>query len=143
MALADALAPEGVGLSLRENGPGVDPVQGKQAGVPAGGDDRRFSGGPGGGVHIGEVLRDAGVGVKAVHHVEQGGQPGGLLRQVGGAAAAEDHHIDGVNQFFRLIHGVNGYVWGADLDTLGSAAGQDGGQLHIRVLTGGGLHAFS
>ena len=141
MALAHALAPKSIGLALRQHGAGVHPVQGEEARVPAGGDERQGAARFGGGVHRGKVLGDAGVGVEAVHHVEQTGQRGGLLGQVGGAAAAQDHHVDLVFHLAGLVGGKHGHTGGHRLDRGRVAPGENSGQLHIRVLSNGVFHA--
>ena len=52
-------------------------------------------------IHIIKMLRDSGMGVKAVYYVEQLRILRGLLRQVGRTAAAQDHYVDLI---FPLLH---------------------------------------
>ena len=94
MALADAPAPEGIVLPLGEDDGLVQPGQGEKARVPAHGDKAQVAPLPGCRIHRGEVLRDAGMGIKGVHHIEELREAGSLLRQVRGAAAADEEHID-------------------------------------------------
>ena len=139
MALADPLAPEGVVRALGQDGPGIQPVEGEQARVPAAGDHRHLAAGLGAVVHGGEVLGNAGVGVKAVNHMEVPGILRGLHRQVGGAAAAEDEHIHLVLVLQRLAGGVDRNPFGQDGDGFRVPAGEYRGQNHVRVLTNGAL----
>ena len=93
MALAHAWAPEGVPRAVGQDGGPQKAHQGKQARVPAGADDGRRLPRLGCRVHVGKVLRDAGVGVEGVHHAVPPGKLRGLNGQVRGAAAAQQQHV--------------------------------------------------
>ena len=67
---------------------------------------------------MGEMLGNLRVGVEAVHHIEELCVLGRLHREIRGAAAAEDHHVQPVRPLESLIHM-------ADLGRLGE-------NLHIR-----------
>ena len=57
-----------------------------------------------GGVHRGKVRGDLGVGIKAVDDVEVFDHFGGLYGQVGGGAAAKDHHVDLILPLGSFVH---------------------------------------
>ena len=80
------------------------------------------------------------MGVKAVDHVEQGRVFGGLLGQVGRAAAAKHQHVDLVLHAFCRIHMQHLCARVRDPEGLRVAAGEHRFQLHIRILANRGLH---
>ena len=143
MALADTPAPEGIVGPLGEHGLAQQAGQREEAGVPAHRNHRHLAPGLGGALHRGKVLGDAGVGVKAIYHVVEGGQFGGLLRQVGGAAAAENHHVN----FFppgiplRLACPAHRDARCERREGGRVPPGEDGGQGGVGVLPDGVLHA--
>ena len=98
---------------------------------------------PGRRVHSLEMLRDIGVRVKAVHHVEVPGEPGRLHRQVGGAAAAEDHHVDLVLHSHSRLHRQHLHAGSENLHARRIAPGKHRRQLHVRIVLHRALHAFS
>lgn len=71
MSLADALPPERIILSLREDGIGIHPAQREHPRIPAYGDDPHLTALFRGRIHIGKMLRDSCVGVKTVHHMKK------------------------------------------------------------------------
>ena len=141
MALAHALAPEGVVLALGQNGRGIETVDGEQAGVPAQGDHGHVAALLGGGVHGGEVGRDVGMGVKAVDDVELLGQGRGHGGQVCGGAAAENQNVHLVLPAEDVVQRRHGDAGGADGQGSRVAAGEHHSQFHVRVLGDGALHA--
>ena len=70
MPLADALPPEGIILSLRKDGVGIQTVQRKHSRIPAAGYDSHFSALFRFRVHSGEMLRYLRMGIKTVYHME-------------------------------------------------------------------------
>ena len=134
VALADALAPERVVLTVRQDRIAVDAREREQARVPADRDDaevaallRRL-------VDVGEVLRDARMRVKAVDDVEVLRVLRRLLRQIRRAAAAEDHDIDLVLPRCHILDIDDRHALRPDLDGRGIAAREDCDELHIRIL---------
>lgn len=107
MALADALAPEGVIRAVRQDGLGVQPVQGEESRIPAHRNDGHFSALFRGGIHRREMLGDLRMGVKAVDYMIALCKAGRLLWQIGGAAAAQNHHVNGVFHRVRLLHRID------------------------------------
>ena len=110
VSLADAPAPEGVNLAVRKDRIAVDPRQRKQARIPAAGDQREMAGFLCGAVYVFEVLRDVRVRVKAVDDVEILHIFRRLLRQVSGASAADDEHVDLVAPLRRFRRGDDLHV---------------------------------
>ena len=103
VALAYALAPEGVGFSFRQHAVAQYPQQGEQARIPAHGND-------GGGVvrfgdrfHVGEMFRNAGMSVEAVYRDKMLRQFRSLVDQVRGGTAAQDHDVDFVFIFQHML----------------------------------------
>ena len=140
MALADALAPEGIAFALGQHRRGVRPVQREQARIPAHRDNAQGADGAGGRVHGGKVFGDPGVGIEAVDHREPLGKVRGLCGEVGGAAAAQDQHVDCVFHGLGLFGGQNVCAGGQGMNPGGVTAGKDGGKLHVRVLAHRALH---
>ena len=99
-----------------------------------------MSGFAGRGIHIREMLRNPGMGIKGIDHVEMLCQGGRHFRQVGSTAAADDHHV---NLIFKTVH-VRRRVdrrAGNRLHSRGIPAGKHAGQFHVRVLADRQLHA--
>ncbi len=94
VALAYALAPEGVVLAAGENGVAQHTVEGEETRIPADGDDAHLPCLLRCLIDILKVLGDPGVGVEAVDHIEEGGVLRGHLGKVGRAAAAEDEDVN-------------------------------------------------
>src|SRR5699024_618954 len=70
VSLAYTLAPECIVLSVRKDRVGVQPVQGEHSRIPAHGDDSDLAALFRRCVHIGKMLRDPCMCVKAVDHIE-------------------------------------------------------------------------
>ena len=140
MSLADTPPPEGVILSFGQDHGAVEPHEREQTRGPSAGNQGHMPGFPGGSVHVREVLRDTGVGVKAVHHMEAAGKDRGHLRQVRGAAAAEDEDVDLSGVLVQGVRRVHRRA-GQSMDRGGSTPGKHTGQLRIGVLRHGTLHA--
>ncbi len=102
MALAHALAPEGVIAAAGEDRVGIQSLQREHAGIPAGGNHRYLAALLRGGIHGSKVLGNAGMGVKRIDDVKEPGIGRGLLRQIGGAAAAEHEHVQFVFVLLNL-----------------------------------------
>ena len=141
VALAEALAPEGVGGAFGQQRLADDAVDGEHAGVPAGGDERGLVVGTRRRVDGGEVFGDAGVGVEAVDGVEQCGQLRALLGQVLLGAAAQDQHVDLPGVAGQRVHAVHRHAGGERLQLRGRAAGVDADELHVGAAGDGGLDA--
>ena len=94
VALAYALAPEGVALSLRQHAVAQYPQKGEQARIPAYGDDGgsvicfRYR------VHVCEMLRNAGMSIETVNRDKVLRQFRSLVDQVRGGTAAQYHNVD-------------------------------------------------
>ena len=143
MPLADALAPEGVARAVRKHGVRIHAVEGEQARIPAAGDESRVAGLLRGLVDGGKMLRNPRVRVKAVHHVEQGRAARRLLRQIGGAAAAEDQHVETILPLRQDVRRKHRHIRRKDRHAGRIAPRKDSGQLHIAILPHGALHAAS
>ena len=126
VALADAAAPEGIVLAVRQDAGGIQAVEGEHAGIPAAGDDADFTGLFRGGIYVCKMRRDACMGVKAVDHVEKRCIFGSLLGQVGGAAAADHQYVDLVLHGFRLIRVQHLCACGSNMQVFRCAAGENG-----------------
>ncbi len=110
MALAHALAPEGVGVAARKNGFRKDSVDGEQTGIPAAGNDGGRSGCLRSRIDVREVFRDPCMGIEAVDHIEDGCNFGRLVRKIRSAAAAEDDHIHFILPCCHVAHGYDGHA---------------------------------
>ena len=141
MALAYALAPEGIVLALGQNGRGIETVDREQARVPAQGDHSHMAAGLGGSVHGGEVGRDVGMGVKAVDDMKLLGQGRGHGGQVRGGAAAENQNVHLVLPAEDVVQRCHGDAGGADGQGSRVAAGKYHSQIHVCVLGDGAFHA--
>jgi hypothetical protein len=137
--LAQALAP--VGGAIGQQGLAHQALEGEQARVPAGRDQRRGAPRPGSGIHAVEVLRDARVGVEAVDQAEMRSQLGGLPRQVVLGATAQHQHVDACAMGQQAVHAVHRSAGLQRLQRLGVAAGIDAGQRHVGIAGDGRLHA--
>ena len=140
VSLADAAAPEGVILPVRQDDIRIQPGQREQAGVPARADDRRMGMHKRRPVHVGKVLRHPRVGIEGIHHVEQLRQPGRHFRQVRSAAAADDHRVDHPGILFRFLRRVDRRP-GQRLHRLRIAPRKDAEQFHVRILADRQFHA--
>ena len=141
MALADALAPEGIGLTVRKNGLCVDTVQGKQSRIPTHGNDSHSVSFFAGLVHIGKMLRDSCVGIKAVDNVEVLCQLRCLYRKISCASAAENQHIDLIFVRSRLGDRINLYALCLNLHGFRVSSGKYSHKLCIRILSNGKFYA--
>ena len=81
------------------------------------------------------------MGVKGIDGVEQAGKRGALRGQIGGAAAAEDHHVDGVLHGRGVVDCVGFCARGEQFERRGVPAGEHARQLHVLVLRKRQLHA--
>ena len=143
MSLGNAAAPERVVRALRQDAVGVQAVQREQARVPTAGDERAGTGVTSSRVNVREMRRDVGMRVERVHHVVQRRVLRRLLGQVGGAAAAQDEHVDVLVAGLKVGHGTNGHALGGDAHACGVAARVHRCELHVVVLANGQLNATS
>ena len=141
--LGNTAAPERVVRALRQDAVGVQAVQREQTRVPTAGDERAGTGVASRRVDVREMRRDVGVRVKRVHHVVQRGVLRRLLGQVGGAAAAQDEHVDVLVAGLKVGHGTDGHALGGDAHACGVAARVHRRKLHVIVLANGQLNATS
>ena len=141
MSLAHALAPEGIILAVGQNGVAKQTVQREHAGIPADRDHRDMSALACGFIYVFKMLRDLGVGVKAIHHVKALCKRGRLHGQIGRRSPANDHHVNFISHFHDLVGRHHGNPRGAELDRVGVAARKDRHKLHIAVLRDRALHA--
>ena len=141
MSLADAPAPEGIIGAFRQTGCRDHTVQGEHTGIPAHGNNADLTAFTGCRVDRGKMLRNPGMGIKAVDDIEHLRVFGCLDRQVGRAAAAEDHHIDFIFKGRNLRHVMYAHAFRADLQCFGRPSGEDSLQLHVGILPDGALHA--
>ena len=142
MALAHAAAPEGVVAALGQDHVAEQALQREQAGIPAARDQAHMAAFLRRGIDGGEVLRDVVVGVEAVHDVAEPGVARGLLGQVRRAAAAQDQHVDVVGGArLKLACIANRHALGGDGHRGGVAAREHRGELRVRILADGQLHA--
>ena len=139
--LAQPLAPEGVSRTVGQQGLAIDAVDGEQARIPAGGDQRGGLPGARGRIDGGEVLRHARMGVEAVHDAKTRRQFGRLRRQIVLGAAAQHQHIQLAGVGGQIGHAMHGCAGGQRLEAGRVAAGVDGGQAHVGVVGHGGFHA--
>ena len=140
VALANTLAPERVVLAFREDGLGVHAVQAEHTRIPTDGDHRDLAGSLGSSVNSGEVLRNLGVGVEGVDHVEHGGVLRGEHRQVGSGTATDDEqvHLAFPGFHFRDVQHRNARR--LDLDRSGVTTSENSDEFHIRSLLHGAFH---
>ena len=143
VSLGNAAAPEGVVRTLRQDAVGVQAVQREQARIPTAGDERAGAGVAGRRVDVREVRGDVGMRVERVHHVVQRRVLRRLLGQVGGAAAAQDEHVDVLVAGLKIGHGTNGHALGGDAHACGVATRVHRRQLHVVVLANSQLNATS
>jgi hypothetical protein len=139
--VAHALAPEGVGLAVGQQGLGIDAVDREQARVPAGRDQRRGLAGARRGIDGGKVLGDAGVGVEAVDDAKARRQLGRLLGQIVLGAAAQDQYVELAGVARQRGHAVHRRAGHQGLDAGRVAPGVDAGHAHIGVVRHGGFDA--
>ena len=142
VTLTDTLTPEGIVLTLGQNGRGIQPVQREQAGIPANRDKCHISTCGSSSIHSSEMLGDFCMGVKAVDDIEAFCKLRCHFGQIRGAAAAEDHHIDPVLPVFRLAQSQHRHIRSHDFHRSRIPTGEYRLQLHIRVLTDGAFHAL-
>ena len=143
VSLGHAAAPERVVRALRQDAVGVQAVQREQARVPAAGDERARAGFAGRRVDVREMRGDVGVRVERVYHVVQRRVLRRLLGKVGGAAAAQDEHVDVLVAGFQVGHGTNGHALGGDAHACGVATRVHRRELHVVVLANSKLNATS
>ena len=94
MALAYALAPEGVGFAFRQHAVAQYAQQGEQARIPAYGNNGGSIVGFGYRFHVGKMFRNAGMGVEAVYRYKMLGQLRSLVDKIRGGTTAQDHNVD-------------------------------------------------
>ena len=102
MALRYSTAPEGIVLTVRQDGVAVYAGKGEQARVPAYGNDAYMAVFLGSLIYIGKMLRNPCMGVEAVHHVKEFRIVRRLHRQVSSTAATENHDINFIFPFFHI-----------------------------------------
>ena len=93
VALADALSPEGIILSLRKHTASVKSHKRKHSGIPSAGDKSRLSRRLRSLVNIFEMLSYPCMGVKTVNHIKKFCKFRGLLGEIGCASSTEYHYI--------------------------------------------------
>jgi len=143
VALAHATAPERVVGALRQDAVAHQAVEREQARIPAARDERGLAGARRRGVHGREVGGDVRMRVEAVHDVVERRVVRRLLRQVGGAAAAEDEHVDGLIAALERCGRLHGQAFGGHLHARRVAARIHRHQLNVIVLTNGQLDALA
>ena len=141
MSLADTLAPEGIGLAIGQDRLAKQAIEREHAGIPADRDHSDLAALAGGGIYALKMLGDPCMGVKAIYYVEMLCKHGGLLRQIGGRAAANDHYVDLIRPRGDLVCTYNGNAVGSELQGGGIATGKHRHKLHICILCNGTLRA--
>ena len=143
MALADALAPEGIITAARQDGIGIESVKGEHARIPANGYNSHMTAFLCSLVHCLKMPGDIGVGVKAVYYIEMRCHFRGLSGKVRGASSAKYHHVN------LVLHGQN-ILCPANLGPLSQYAeavrippGEHCFQLHVGIVLNGTLHTPS
>ena len=134
MALAYALAPEGVRRTAGKNCARVNSVEREHAGIPSAGNDADLTCLFRSRIYIREMLRNMSVCVKAVDDIVKGCVLGSLYGQVCRAAAAKDQYI---HRNFLLDQRILAVYFDAgclDRKTRGITACKDTDQLHIRIV---------
>ena len=142
MALADAAAPEGVVLAVRQDDIHIQAGQGEETGIPAGADNRGMRAQQGSLIHIGKVFRHPGMGIKGIHHVEALRQHGGHFRQIRSAAAADDNNVNLTGVVFHVLRGIHRRA-GQGFHRLRIPAGKHAEQLRVRILPDRQFHTPS
>ena len=110
MPLAHAAAPERIISAVGKCCVGVQAGKREEARIPSAADDADGACLAGRGIHVGKMLGDVGVRVKAVHDVEQLGKLGRLLGEVGGTSSAEHHDVNLVCHSRHVIPCIDGGV---------------------------------
>ena len=87
------------------------------------------------------MLRNACVRIKAVDDIEVFDVFRRLLRQVRGAAAAENHDIDFVAPILNILDADDRNILGPDFDACRGAAREDGHELHVVIFLNGAFYA--
>ena len=141
VALAHAAAPEGIGFAARQDGGGVEAVQGEHARIPAAGNETKLARGGCSLVDIGEVLRDVGVGVKGVDHIVEGRILGSHGRKVRGGTAADDEDIQVLLTALENFGALHRHAGGVYFEGGRVPTGVDGRQGHVLISRDGRFHA--
>ena len=128
--LTYARPPEGVIRAVGQDRLPVQAVEGEHARIPAGRDDRKSAVCTAGLIDRRKMRRDFCVCVKTVNNVEILRKLHGLLRQVVGAAAAENHDVKAVAHPGSLFQRINGDVC-AHREALRIAPCKDAGKDNI------------
>jgi len=118
-------------------------VQGKQAGVPANGNQRHVAAGLRRRIHGVEVIGDSGVGIEAVHGGAQTRQPRPLHRQIVLGAATQDQHIDGLAMARDVIHAMCRNARCLQAKRVRIPPREHGDDLHVGILRNRQLDAAS
>ena len=92
-------------------------------------------------VNVGKMLRNAGMGIKAVNYVEILCQLRSLLRQVRSGTAAQHQHINLICMACRLRGSINLDPLSLQLHISRIPAGEHCHQLHVIILTDSSLNA--
>ena len=137
VALADAFAPEGIVLPYGKNGMAIDAGKGKQARVPANGDDPDVICFLTGCINGRKMVRNAGMCIKAIHHVEFLYILRRLFRQVRCTAAADNEDIDLILVSVDIVYGDDGNTGRFDADLCRVTAAEDRDKFHIRTVSKG------
>lgn len=140
MALAYALAPKRIVLSIREDSLSKHTVKGKQARIPADGNDTDFLAPFACFVHPAEMFGNFCVGIEAVNYIKIPRKLRRLLRQVIRAASAENRHVDFIPQFWGFLHRINRHT-GFGPYTFGVSSGKKRNKLHIAALSDSAFYA--
>ncbi len=141
MSLADALSPECIGTSLRQDRLRIQTVQGEHARIPSHGNDAdmpsflcRF-------IHISEILRYPCMSIEAVNGVEIRRNLRTHLRQVRSRTAAKHQHIDLILHRKHIVHMLHYRSIRMNLHARRIPPGEDRLKLHILVPGNRKLHA--
>ena len=140
MTLGNALAPERVVLAFREDRLGIHAVQAKHTRIPTNGDHGNLVCALGSGVNSCEVLRNLGVRVEGVDHVEHRSVLRGKHRQVCSRATANDEHVHLVLPCFHFRNIENRNASSLDLDRRRITTSENSDEFHIRSLLHGAFH---
>ena len=124
MTLTYAFSPEGIILAVGKDGVGVKAVEREHTWIPADGYYGYLAALSGCVIHSFEMLWNVGVSVKAVDHVEVRRKGGSHFRQVGGAASADNQHVDVVFVACDLRGGKNLCFGKGGFDRFGRSAGK-------------------
>ena len=143
MALAHPLPPERIIASPRQNGVGVQPVQGEHPRIPPCADQPHMAAFLCRLVHSLKMFRYLCMGVKAVHHIKQFRHLRRLYWKIRSAASAQNHHVNGIFHGRCFLGPVHRRSFCQYTQTPRISSGKHRRQLHIRVMLHCALHPSS